>query len=492
MTIESFLVLLPLIYLLLIIRDLYIFSNFTERNINYNNILRDKTIIFNTFIFRKTIKYVFSILKRLDFFENLLSKNQSLKQNCHREVLSDSYCNELIVNFFNNSQSKYSILIFETSDNRTTIETKCELPNSLYKYLLNFFNSYKSTDLAQNDDVTERVKQGEILDIFGIQLSQWTFFSWEADKITKLGALWCGYATNISPTSYEIIAKNELITKLIIQLQLSQQLKTKENEIIEEREKGKEKIQFLTHTAHDIRNHLGNIKGILDLLEDSIKDRNNYHLISIGKRNCEMVGELVEDILTISLHQSGKLTTNKIIFRVKDIIYESLDNFLKINSNKNENFAVEDTQDNYLCKIYADRLHIIRILINLITNSLKHAQGNNIVIKYGYHNIGEVFISIFSSGIEISEELKRKIFIPFNSSKSDKVSGLGLSICKILANANSGDLMVSSSPEFGTRFDLILPKGCEQKNSEPQPLFHSGWLTTQSSINKDGEINCQQ
>jgi len=123
---------------------------------------------------------------------------------------------------------------------------------------------------------------------------------------------------------------------------------------------------------------------------------------------------------------------------------------------KNVQLAVE--KEASLPKVYVDRIHVQQTMVNIIMNAAQAMpEGGRILIKTGM-NDQYVFIAITDTGIGIRDEDLEKIFEPFFTTKEkEQGTGLGLSLCKRLIEANAGKIEVKSTVGEGTTFTIMIP-----------------------------------
>jgi CheY-like chemotaxis protein/anti-sigma regulatory factor (Ser/Thr protein kinase) len=174
---------------------------------------------------------------------------------------------------------------------------------------------------------------------------------------------------------------------------------------------------------------------------------------------------IVNDILDFSKIEAGKLTIEKINFDMKKLM-EGIENLI-IESihQKNLSFSLEyNCNQNSVC--YGDSLRISQILINLISNAIKFTKEGSIKVTLTRINEDRVKFEIRDTGVGISKEEQKKLFIPFsqaNRSTTRKYggTGLGLSISKQLVEQMDGEIWVESQEESGSKFifEIELKKG---------------------------------
>ncbi len=123
---------------------------------------------------------------------------------------------------------------------------------------------------------------------------------------------------------------------------------------------------------------------------------------------------------------------------------------------RQQNIRIElDLHDNLLVEV--DSSQILRVLLNLITNSIRAMpRGGHIVIRSKAEGQG-VSLLIQDSGIGMSEEQLAQVFDPGFSTKGQGQGGLGLAISYLITEAHGGKLGLESKPGKGTLATLWLP-----------------------------------
>jgi signal transduction histidine kinase len=117
--------------------------------------------------------------------------------------------------------------------------------------------------------------------------------------------------------------------------------------------------------------------------------------------------------------------------------------------------------DEKLITVYADENKLLQVILNLITNAIESCEensGGNIIVKTFLVESDEsknIYWTIEDDGIGISEEDQKKIFEDFYTSKENG-TGLGLSVCKMLANEQHAEINFESKLGVGTKFQMIF------------------------------------
>ncbi len=224
------------------------------------------------------------------------------------------------------------------------------------------------------------------------------------------------------------------------------------------------KRNFLFNMSHDIRTPMNAIIGFANLAKRDIDDKEKVgsHLEKIMISSRHLLG-LINDVLDMSRIESGKVTIETLPVNVMEqmnLISDVLRSDME--SKKLAYVHKTDVTDSY---VYADALHVNRVLMNIFANAVKFTpEGGTVTFVlrerpstregYAFYD----FI-ISDTGIGMSEEFKSHIFEQFSRERSSTVSrtqgtGLGMSIAKSLTTLMGGEIQVESELGKGTTFTV--------------------------------------
>jgi PAS domain S-box-containing protein len=223
------------------------------------------------------------------------------------------------------------------------------------------------------------------------------------------------------------------------------------------------KNQFLGMAAHDLRNPLSLVTGFcsyilefgstnLTLNQKSMIEK----ILSAGKRMITMLNTLLD----ITAIESGKVVLNKKRTNIKDLLREENYSMKLLAAQKNIDLKFDLSED--IPEIEVDSERVIQVIENLISNAIKFSYPQTMItVKAGIEN-EQVYISVKDQGIGITEKDMPKLFKPFEKTSSkptgkEKSSGLGLVIVKKLVELHNGNIKVSSKPDKGSEFTILLP-----------------------------------
>lgn len=315
------------------------------------------------------------------------------------------------------------------------------------------------------------------------------YLAFRLNKITEHSIAWVIFAVSIASMglrrTYSLLGKSFIdkpidigaesialfisLTMLIALIKIKPFLKRiQENSSLKKEkdlalQESKAKSEFLAIMSHEIRTPLNGIVGSLNLLSDSKGlDQEQKQFLSIINSSSDALIRIINDILDFSKIEAGKMTLEKIIFSLDDMLSSIRTLFIPIADSKGLEFIAPNTGIKF--NLIGDAGRIQQIIINLINNAMKftsegHVLVNTKVVKSG--RVNKLLIEIEDSGIGISKENLDLIFNSFQQEDSSITrkfggTGLGLSISQKLAGLMGGGVTVRSEEGKGTTFSVEL------------------------------------
>ncbi len=220
-----------------------------------------------------------------------------------------------------------------------------------------------------------------------------------------------------------------------------------------------QKQAFISQLAHDLRTPLTPMVALLPMLRDRQVEEQTRHMADMAVRNVEFMEELVNK--TVQLAKLNSLDVNfeanpvKIDGIIKSVL-ERNQFRLAQNSITFENVMKEDIV------VTGDRLRIIEVYENLISNAIKFTNKGGILTFDARRGDGFAVLSLKDTGIGISPEQADHIFDEFYKADQSRhelgSAGLGLSICSRIIEKHGGHIWAESEGEGqGTTFLFTLP-----------------------------------
>jgi two-component system, OmpR family, phosphate regulon sensor histidine kinase PhoR len=220
--------------------------------------------------------------------------------------------------------------------------------------------------------------------------------------------------------------------------------------------------EFVANVSHELRTPLSLIKGYVETLLEGA--RNNPEVaerfLRIIERNTQRLDLLIQDLLTISALESGRVKLNLQPVALRPLVEKVLADLKKPSAAKNMNLINELTD----FTVTGDASRLEQIFANLVDNAIKygHAQGT---VTIGGRKTDEDKIEVFvqDDGPGIPPESLDRIFERFYRvdkarSREQGGTGLGLSIVKHIIQGHGGTVWVKSEFGKGTTFFFTLPQ----------------------------------
>lgn len=251
---------------------------------------------------------------------------------------------------------------------------------------------------------------------------------------------------------------------LVVEQNITQLIKAQEDmrfALSKEKELSEMKSRFVSMASHEFRTPLSTIMSSSNLIEryeseDKLEKRNKH--IKRIQSNVKNLTSILNDFLSISKLEEGKVSINVTEFDLKELIEELVEEMQEIA--KNDQSIVMDCNFSS-CLVHTDRAHLKNILINLASNAIKYSpEGEVITIRC--NDLGDEYkIEVEDQGIGIPESEQPAMFERFFRAKNAiniQGTGLGLYIVKRYTEQLGGSIDFESEYEKGSIFRLKIPK----------------------------------
>ena len=221
-----------------------------------------------------------------------------------------------------------------------------------------------------------------------------------------------------------------------------------------------ERVMMATIT-HELRSPLHGILGMLEQIQAQVETPQLLHYCRIGINTGKIMMHLINDILDFSQIEANKLRLNYSTFRPQEIVQECIELF-QLQAGRKKIALRMTLKSPDIPVIYSDMNRYRQIILNLVSNALKFTFKGFIEVSIKYlPEKGALKTNVQDTGIGISEEDIGKLFRLFGKlERSAQVNtqgvGLGLVVCKKLANALGGDIHVKSKLGEGSTFKFFI------------------------------------
>ena len=219
--------------------------------------------------------------------------------------------------------------------------------------------------------------------------------------------------------------------------------------------------ELVADVSHELKTPITSIMGYADtLLEGEYDKETQDKFLNVIATEARRMAKLVTDLLTLSRFDSNKKKVQKELFDLGELVKKCQDKLAIEIKKKNHIVNCFVTAD--VPPVYADKYDIERVVLNILTNSIKYTKdGGEIKIYVGFV-YNDAYIKVFDNGIGIPEEDLNRIFERFY--RVDKArtremggTGLGLSIAKEILDKNGGSIDIKSVVGQGTEVVIRIP-----------------------------------
>jgi signal transduction histidine kinase len=227
------------------------------------------------------------------------------------------------------------------------------------------------------------------------------------------------------------------------------------------------KSTFVSVVSHELRVPMTSIRGYTDMLRQGAVGpltEMQLNFLDTIRRNVDRMSVLVSDLSDINRIESGRLSLRIEALDLAGVVSEVVAGLQAQFDGKQQDVVVELAGD--LEPVQGDRSRVVQILTNLLSNASKYSpQGRPIVVKAErVQEAGRAWIhlQVIDRGYGIDPEDQSRLFSQFFRSEDPSVRnevgwGLGLSIVKMLAEAQGGRVSVNSELGVGSTFGFTLP-----------------------------------
>lgn len=237
-------------------------------------------------------------------------------------------------------------------------------------------------------------------------------------------------------------------------------MRTRSQQLVKEMERIK--TNFFTNITHEFRTPLTVIRAAAeDIMQRVPKDSEIFRdTIDICIHEQDLL-DLINQILDIA-----KMTANNSTEKTPTLKYGNIVEFISVLCNSYRLYALENGVTLICCpqqevietEFIPDYMH--KIIRNLISNAVKFSKSGSEVLISVEQKGNNMKIYVSDSGRGMTDEQKKNIFKPFYQASNDSRNigtGIGLSLVKLMVDAQNGNIEVHSVPMKGSTFIVTLP-----------------------------------
>lgn len=246
-------------------------------------------------------------------------------------------------------------------------------------------------------------------------------------------------------------------------------------DITTERSDERQRAEFISTASHEMRTPVASIEGYLGLALNPATasiDAKARDFITKAHESAQHLGRLFQDLLDVSRADDGRLTNNPTVIDIVPFVHEIVLGLTPKANAKGLSILykpIPDSDNDDLARrinpvyyVNVDADHLREISDNLLENAIKYTLKGNVVVDIGGDET-HVVISIQDTGIGIPREDQAHLFQKFyrvDNSDTREIggTGLGLYLCRRLAESMGGRIWVESEYKKGSTFFVELPR----------------------------------
>ena len=218
--------------------------------------------------------------------------------------------------------------------------------------------------------------------------------------------------------------------------------------------------QFSSDASHELRTPLTVLQGQNELVLSKLRDPKEYQEVIISNlEEIKYMSKVLEDLFVLSRSDENQVLLNYKRMDLRDLVEEVCRHAEILAEEKDISIVIAFLEQ---VKINGDEVRLRQMVWNILHNGIKYTQPGGELKVSLLEESGFALLSIQDTGIGIPEKDLPFIFDRFYRvdkarSKDEGGSGLGLSICRHIAEAHKGEIKVESKPGLGTRFKIHIP-----------------------------------
>ncbi len=232
---------------------------------------------------------------------------------------------------------------------------------------------------------------------------------------------------------------------------------------------------------HETRTPINALLGMIELLGQTQLSDEQRQYIDAMRGLADSLINLLSDALDSSRISAGKMELKQDVFNLYDIVKKIVDRNKLLHPNLSVSFSYSEDIPH---QIYGDAHRIEQVLINVISNALKHTSAGSVEVKIAPAvQPNSLEIKVIDTGSGIAPDVQKRLFAPYERSEGNMTmgSGLGLYISKQIVELHKGTIALESVLNQGTTVTIVLPlierertPVAQEQTTKPQYVSYQG------------------
>jgi signal transduction histidine kinase len=216
--------------------------------------------------------------------------------------------------------------------------------------------------------------------------------------------------------------------------------------------------QLVAWASHDLRTPVASIQAMLEAIDDGLASSEEY--LPALRQQARTLALLVDDLFELARIDAGALTLELRSAQMSQLVSRCV---LGLEAEARARQVTLSSQlDEALPDVRCAPEHVQRVLLNLVTNSLRHTPSDGSIVVRARRREGEVEVSVEDTGVGLSGHAQQRMFERFwrgdaSRTRASGGAGLGLAIARGFVEAQGGRIWAENRPDGGARVAFTLP-----------------------------------
>jgi signal transduction histidine kinase len=218
--------------------------------------------------------------------------------------------------------------------------------------------------------------------------------------------------------------------------------------------------QLVAWASHDLRTPVASIQAMLEAIEDGLASSEEY--LPALRQQTQTLASLIDDLFELARLDAGALTLELHETQLAEVVAECVRG-LEAEA-RARRVHLENQLEGALPDVRCAPEQVQRVLLNLLTNALRHTPSDGSVVVRARPHADELEVLVEDTGSGLSGEAQQRMFERFwrgerarTRTRTNGGAGLGLAIAQGFVEAQGGRLWAENRPEGGARFAFTLP-----------------------------------